>query len=595
MSHANSALTVADLDFDSIRSSLKTFLSSQTKFVDYDFEGSNMSVLLDLLAYNTHYNTFYLNMVGNEMFLKSAQLRNNVVERSQELGYTPASARGASVDVDITIVPTGSPTSINMPKDTKFTTVVDDNTLTFTNQTAVVITADANSAYIAKATTIYEGFPLTHTYTHSTTTPVEFLIPNVNVDTNRLTVRVKESATATAITTYTKASDVTELTPTSTVYFLEETENNQYRVYFGDNILGKQLDDGNQVLLDYHITNTSEGNGANTFTSSAAIDGHSDVTVSLNVVGTSAAGGLVQENTESVKFNAPFHYEAQNRAVTKGDYERIILSENTDFSAVSVWGGEDHSTPTYGKVFIAVKPSVGTVISQTRKDLLFDSLDNRNVLSIDPEIVDASFLYVVPTIEVNYNPDKTTLTTGAIKSAVLATITAFETNNLNTFGQTFRYSKFVKAIDDTNSSILSNETTIKMQKQFIPTTGTSTKYTIEYRNPIQNSGNPGDITSTTFTFGGDSNTRFRSNAAGTIDIVTPSGSDFTVVSSGSGIGTVNYNTGVVTINSFNPSAVGNSGTIELNAIPTQKDIIPLRDQILNITDTTITITEDREV
>jgi len=592
MAHANSALVVSDLDFDQIRSSLKDFLSSQSTFLDYDFDGSNMSILLDLLAYNTHYNTYYLNQVANEMFLRSAQLRNNVVDRAQELGYLPTSSRGALVSTDITIVPGDAPASITIPKNTAFTTTVDDNTLTFTNFDEKVVTADANGAYIAKATTLTEGLPVNHRWTVSTSSPVDYVIPNVNVDTSRIVVTLKESAAASAVTTYTQANDVTTVANTSTVFFLEENLDGNYRLYFGDGVLGKKPADGNVIIVDYHICNTVDGNGANSFSFGSTIAGYSDVSVELNVAGEYASGGRAPEGVESIKFNAPKHYEAQNRAVTVNDYERIILAENSDFAAVSVWGGEDHIVPTYGKVFVAVKPAVGTVISQIRKDVLVASLTQRNVLSIEPEIVDAAYLYVVPTVEVNFNPNKTELTAGSIRSNVLTTIDDYQTDELDNFGKVFRYSKFVKEIDLTNTSILSNETTIRIQKQIIPTVGTSTKYTVEFYNAIRDNGDQSNITSTTFTSQGYT-CSLKDDADGNIDIVRNAGGSDIVVEANKG--TVDYAAGTIVLNSFNPTAVDNSGTLEINAEPASRDVTPLRDQIIQITDTVVTVTEDREV
>jgi hypothetical protein len=589
MSTANAALQVADLDFDDIRSSLKTYLESQTRFTDYNFDGSSLSILLDILAYNTHYNSFYMNMIANEMFLDSALIRNSVVSRAKELDYTPISALGAVAETTIQIVPSSSPTTISVPKFSQFTTTVDDDTLTFVTEAAFSIKPDASSDYIQTGVSLVEGFPLTHTYTVSSANPVEYLLPNENSDTSRLTVQVQESASDTTINSYTLANDINELTGTSKVFFLHENKDGEYEVTFGDSILGKSLSDGNLVKLTYLVNNTTKGNGANTFTVVGSIDGHSSVTVTTTTVG---AGGVAKESIESVKFNAPKHFERQNRAVTNTDYERIILAENSDFSAVSVWGGEDNAPAVYGRVYMAVKPSVGTVISTTRKAELVTSLKKRNVLSIDPVVVDAEYLYVVPTVEVVFNPDKTTKAAGTIESEVTSAITTFQNTNLNNFGKKLRYSVFTTAMDTIDLSILGNQTTFKLQKRITPTTGTATKYTLEYANSLLNTGSVGDIVSSTFTFGGF--TAFlQDNTDGSLDIVRTSAGVTTILSQN--IGTVDYDAGTITLTSFNPSAVDNSGVLKIDATPVNKDVTPVRDQIILFADSSVSSTEDREL
>lgn len=587
MTHTNSTLTVSDLDFDNIRENLKDFLSSQEQFKDYDFDGSNLSVLLDLLAYNTHYNSYYLNMVGNEMFLRTAQLRNNVVDRSQELGYTPRSARGASVSVDIQITPDDNPANILIPTKTKFTTVINDETLTFTNDIAYLVSPDTNGDFIATNSILVEGFPVTHKFTVSTTNPAQFIIPNINVDTSRLTVKVQENATSTTIDEYTLVTDITEVTGLSKVYFLEESDDRKYRIYFGDDIIGVKPKDGNIIIIDYFICNDIAGNGTKDYTSSGSIAGYTDIDITLNDSSLPASGGVEQESNESIKFNAPFHFETQNRLVTKKDYERVIIAENADFDAVSVWGGEENVPRRYGRVLIAVKPATGETITDNRKAQLIASLSTRNVLPIMPEIVDAEFLFLIPNVEVNYDPDQTTLSSGDITALVDAAINQFQQDNLDIFGSVFRYSKFIKTIDDADPSIISNETDIILQKRFVPTIGVVTKYTIIYNNPLQNGGTSGNITSTKFTFDGFT-CSFIDDGKNNIDIVRSSGDAVIIVSAG--VGTVDYVKGIIII-SFSPQAVANGGVIELSAIPRDKDITPINEQILQITDSQIITVE----
>ena len=596
MATANSALQVTELDFGNIRASLKTFMAAQSNFADYDFDGSNISTLLDILAYNTHYNAYYTNMVANESFLKSAQLRNNVIERAQELGYTPSSAAGAIAEVTITIVPTDSPDSISIPVNTQMTTVVDDITLTFTTSSGTLITKSGANTYVATGVTIAEGYPLTHTYTVDTGSPVEYVIPNKNVDTTRIGITVKPSAGSSTITTYTLADDITQLTGESTVYFLQETDDEQFRIYFGDDILGVSLSDGNQVIIDYHVCNTTQGNGASSFTNLSAIAGYSDVTIATT---TSAAGGRELETVAAVKFNAPLYYERQNRVVTQGDYERVIMAENADFTSVNVWGGEDNDPPIYGRVYLAVNPSVGTIISDTRKEILVASLKTRNVMSIDPIVVDAEFLYVIPTVEIRWNPDLTTKNAGTIESEVAASIATYQTDTLDDFGNKFRFSAFSTVIDATDNSIRGNLSSVKMMMEITPTVSVATSYTIQFKNAIlhtethdPHTAHTGVIQSTSFTYLGFTSF-LQDDGSGIIQIYRWDGGDKVILEAAAG--TVNYDTGAVSLDAFNPTAVGNSGILEISITPTDNDITPTLAQIINIKDTTITSVEDRTV
>jgi len=591
MGIANSTLSVSDLGFENIKESFKTFLRAQTKFNDYDFEGSNMSLLLDLLAYNTHYNTYYTNMVANEMYLDTALIRNNLVSRAKEIGYLPSWSKGAVANVSVTVVPTTSPNTVTISSDTTFSSSIDDLTLTFSNVNDVVITPNSSGGYIESNMQLVEGLPLTHKYTVSTSNAVDYLIPNENADLTNLTVTVQESAASSNVQSYSYANDITELSGTSKIYFLEEDNDKKYRVYFGDGVIGRELTDGNVVILKYRVCNTTKGNGVRTFSPPTSIDGHSAITVSTVSVG---SGGQVEESLESIRQNAPLSYERQNRAVTVKDYERRIIADNQDFAAVSVWGGDDNDPQVFGKVYIAVKPKVGTVISDNRKAALISSLQKINVLSIDPEVQDVAYLYVIPTVEVNYNPDRTTKSGAAIEAQVRTAISDYQTNNLNDFGKVFRYSQFIKDIDAVDTTaIIGNETTVKMQKRFTPSTTTSTTYVVKFTNAIKDNGNAGDIVSTTFTYEGYSSYLRDAASNNIMQVVRTSGDSVTIVADA--IGTIDYAAGTVTLNSFLPTAVDNSGVIKLSAEPVNKDITPVRDQILQIDDTTVTTTEDREV
>jgi len=314
---------------------------------------------------------------------------------------------------------------------------------------------------------------------------------------------------------------------------------------------------------------------------------------------TSAAGGRELETVAAVKFNAPLYYERQNRVVTQGDYERVIMAENADFTSVNVWGGEDNDPPIYGRVYLAVNPSVGTIISDTRKEILVASLKTRNVMSIDPIVVDAEFLYVIPTVEIRWNPDLTTKNAGTIESEVAASIATYQTDTLDDFGNKFRFSAFSTVIDATDNSIRGNLSSVKMMMEITPTVSVATSYTIQFKNAIlhtethdPHTAHTGVIQSTSFTYLGFTSF-LQDDGSGIIQIYRWDGGDKVILEAAAG--TVNYDTGAVSLDAFNPTAVGNSGILEISITPTDNDITPTLAQIINIKDTTITSVEDRTV
>jgi len=468
---ANNALLLSDIDFDDIKSNLQTFLSNQSELGDYDYESSTLQTLINLLAYNTYMNSYYLNMVGNEMFLDSAQIRSNVVSRAKMLNYTPRSAQGPTATVQVVITPDDSPDFITLPKDTKFRTTVDGTQYVFVATDTTTINAD--SGIYSTNINITEGRPFTFRYTVSSLNPVRYIIPADNIDTRSIVVKIQNSLTDETITTFNNAENLTTVTATTDAYFLKENEDGRYEIEFGDGVLGTALNDGNIVIIDYRICNGVAAQGANTFASVDSIDGYSSV--SVNHV-SRAQGGGDKETIQSIKFNAPKNYEAQGRAVTKNDYETIVKNQFADIQTVSVWGGEDNSPPIYERVYISVKPFSGTLLAEDRKQTIADYLVDRNVLTIEPQIVDPTYLYVKPELTVKYNPDLTTLTAGQIATAISNAVVNYETNRLGLFGQSFIGSQLIKDIYEVNSSITSIQTELYMEKQFKPNTSVNNIY-----------------------------------------------------------------------------------------------------------------------
>ena len=331
---ANSSIRVTNINFNTIKSNLKTFLRAKPEFTDYDFEGSGLSQVIDLLAYNTYYNAVYTNMVGNEMYLDSAQIRNNVVARAKMLGYTPTSARGATATLDVTITPSTNVNSVTVNANTLFTSTLDGITYKFTTPDTYVLTRE--SGYSSNTIVIKEGEPLTQKFTVDTSSNQRFILNNKNADTTSIKISIQTSSANTARRTFTEASNLVDVQANSQVYFIQENEDGKYELLFGDGILGKALDNGNIVVADYLVTNGSIVNGANNFSAPSALGGQASFTVA---VANSASGGANSESIESIKFNAPKSFQRQNRTVNKNDYTITLLAEAPDLQAISVWGG----------------------------------------------------------------------------------------------------------------------------------------------------------------------------------------------------------------------------------------------------------------
>ena len=586
---ASNKLEVSDFDFDDIKTNLKTFLRSQSEFQDYDFEGSGFAILLDILAYNTHYLGFNANMLANEMYLDSADIRKNIISLAKMLGYTPSSVRAPTASIDI-LVGDGSGSSITMTKGTAFTTTIDGTTYQFINN-ADVVTTPVNGVYRFSNVKIYEGTLVTFRYTADTTdTDQRFIIPSSLVDTSTLIVKVQNSSTDTTTNTYTLATGLATVQSTSKVYFLQEVEDGKFEVYFGDNVIGSSLSNGNIVILEYIVTNVEAANGASTFTASTTIGGFSNLTITTN---SNAQGGTPAETKESVRFNAPLQYSAQNRAVTTSDYESLVQSIYPNALSISAWGGEDDETPVYGTVKIAIKAASGSTLTTATKQSIVTQLKKYNVASVTPVIVDPETTSILLTSTVKYDEKLTTKTATTLKSDIVSILTNYNTATLQKFDGVFRYSKVTSLIDNTDTSIVSNITTVKVRKNFTPILNTSSRYDIYFRNSLYNpvsgynSVNGGILESTGFKISGDSTNIFYldDDGAGNIRRYRLIGSVRTYVNNTQG--TINYTTGQIILTSLNISSIENirgsaSTVIELTVTPKSNDIVPVRDQILEI-------------
>jgi len=593
---ASNKLVVSDFDFDNVKANLKTFLQNQPEFSDYNFEGSGFAVLLDTLAYNTHYLGFNANMFVNESYLDSADIRKNIVSLAKAIGYTPSSVRAPMAEIDI-LVNNASGSSILMNKGTTFTTTVDGTGYNFLTNEDITITP-LNGVYKFSNVKLYEGTLVTFKYTvDSSDSDQRFMIRNIDADTSTLKVTIQNSVSDSTLNTYTLATGLRNLNNTSKIYFLQETDTGKFEVYFGDGVIGNKLEDGNIVILEYIVTNQEEANGASKFELGSSIGAFSNVTITTK---SNAQGGSDEEEKESIRFNAPLQYTAQDRAVTATDYETIVRSIYPNALSVSAWGGEDDETPVYGVVKISIKAASGSTLTEATKASIVKDLIPYNVAAVRPEIIDPEITSILLTTTAKYDKKGTSKSDDTLKSKIVTAITNYNSSTLQKFDGVFRFSKLTGLIDDVDTSILSNITTIKMRKNFTPTISSSTKYDIYFRNSIwdPHDSHPSVLTSTGFKVSGSNNEMFLDDdSKGNVRRYYLVSGVKTYANSTQG--TINYETGQVTLNSLNVASILNirgvvSNVIELTATPKSNDIVPVRNQVveIDVSNSNITVEED---
>ena len=475
-------LNVTELDFDSIKTSLRTFLRQQTEFQDYDFEGAGLSVLLDILAYNTHYNAYYLNMIANEAFLDSASLRNSVVSHAKRVGYTPRSVRAPRAIVTVNVATSSANAgSLTIPSGYAFSSSqLDGVSYNFVTIESNTTTTKVANNFIFTNVPIYQGQLVSYGYTNSiSSNPKQtFTIPDANIDTTTLKVSVSQSSSNTETAVYDLSTNALTVDSTSEVYYLQEGKGGEYEIYFGDDVLGKKIPDGGIISVEYLITDSAASNKANSFVSTVSIGGFSTIYVNSILA---ASGGTQRESVDSIKFAAPLSLLSQNRAVTKNDYIKLILQNYPSFEAVNVWGGEENDPPVYGKVFISAKPKLGFEVSDTEKDFVKNTiLKPISVLTITPEIVDIDYNYLKIEANVFYNKSKMSLNDSELKAALKTVIQNYTDTNLNQFNSYFKFSGLETTIDDFNRAIISNEVTLFVAKKFRPDLINSDNYILDY-------------------------------------------------------------------------------------------------------------------
>ena len=593
-------LEVSDLDFDRIKENLKTFLQSQTQFQDYDFEGSGLSILLDVLSYNTHYMSYIANMSTNEMYLDSADIRKNIVSLAKMLGYTPTSPRAPRASIDV-LVNNGTGSSITMQKGTVFTTTVEEVDYQYVTNEDITI-SPVNGVYKFENVPLYEGTLITFKYTNDVNdSDQKFVIPSSFADTSTLKVTVQNSGTDTTQNVYSLAGGYNNVSTDTKAYFIQEGSGNKYEIYFGDGVIGKKLEDGNIIILEYIVTNTVNSNGASKFALSGNVGGFNNVTITTE---SNSSGGALRETNQSIKFNAPLQYGAQDRAVTATDYETIVKSVYPNALSVSAWGGEDDETPQYGVVNISIKAKSGTTLTDTTKADIVTQLKPYNVASVRPVIKDPETTSVLLTSNVKYDSKATAKTADTIKADIIDNLITYNATTLQKFDSIFRYSKVTGLIDSTDDSILSNITTVKIRKSFQPILLTSSKYSIYFRNALYNphsghmASSGGILTSSGFKVdGNDNECFFDDDGAGNVRLYFMSSGVKSYLNSTQG--TIDYKTGAITLNSMNIVNISNidgvaSTVIKLTVTPSSNDVVPVRDQIveMDIANSKITVTAD---
>jgi hypothetical protein len=497
---ANARLNITDLDFDQIKSNLKTYLQQQSQFQDYDFEGAGLSVLLDILAYNTHYNSYYLNMVANESFLDTALLRDSVVSHAKTLGYVPHSSSSPKSVVNVTVdTANTTPGTLTITRGTSFSSdLVDGVSYNFVVLTDVSVTKSDTKFYFENLD-IYEGALVNYDYNYSQLSNPKsvFILPDRSVDTSTITVSVRPNPGNTSSAVYTKSTDILDITSTSDVYFLQEGKNTNYQIYFGDGVLGKALDDGSVISVSYLVTRGDAANKSNAFIPNSMIGGISNIVIDVVNV---ASGGSTRETVDSIKFGASSQFLTQNRLVTFKDYESYLKKNYPSVDSLSVWGGEDQSPPAYGKVFISLKPKENYFITETEKlRIVNEIIKPKSIVAVTAEIIDPEYLYILIENYVQYDKTKTTLSPIAIKNAIRSSLLNYRDTFLNKFDATFVLSKMQDYIDSVDlNSIAGSETILRIQKRFEPTLGVGSTYRIEYNTPLHRGTTTNKLTSSLF-------------------------------------------------------------------------------------------------
>lgn len=591
MAVESSNINVTDVDFEDISRNLKSYLSGQNEFRDYNFEGSTLSVLIDLLAYSSHIASVNTNIAASELFLDSAQLRKNVVSRAKDLGFVPQSETASSAIIDLTVKSAadylGNYPAVNdmiLPLGSNFETVFDGVTYNFVTTDTFKPTRN-NEDFIYKNVQISQGVWVNDKFVYDTQVKSQkFVLSNQRADRTKMRVEVSSNGT---LETYSLALNVNEVTTTSKVYYTQENEDGFTEIYFGDGFLGKQLVDGDIITVTYLTVDPIQANGARKFTLIDSINGFSNHTI--NVV-TPADGGSEKESIDSIKFKATKFYTSQNRLVTLNDYKAKVQEYYPNADAVAVWGGEDNDPPEYGKVFVAIKPQNADYLTETEKTTIKTNLNKLNMLTVRPEIISPELVSILISTVFKYNKNITTLSKGELETIVKNQILDFDALTLNNFDAIFRHSRLVSFIDNTNDSVLSNITNIRLKKTILPPAdGTATGYQVKFGNAFYhpndgyNKDGGGIIVTNGFMVSGDDINMqyFDDDGMGNLRRFIISGSSR--VYRDLQAGNVDYSNGQITINSLKiTSTQSGDKRVSFTIIPASYDVVAVRGNLIDI-------------
>lgn len=560
---ANSSLTLSSLDFDTLKDNFKEFLKTQSVFKDYDYDGSNISVLLDVMAYNSYLNSFYLNMVASEMFLDTAQKYDSVISHAKELNYIPRSSKSSSAELSLTFETVGVQ-SLTIPKGTRFTGTNSNGVYTFTTNESRTLTS-SNSTFSVANLQIYEGDYFNDSYlVDYDIENQQFLISNRNVDTDSISVNVIENNGANN-TEFTKVATLFGLDENSEIYFLQGSHNRLYEVSFGDGLFGRKPLNASTILINYRICSGENSNGIKEFILADDLEDTNSGTISLTnlTVTSNSAGGSSEETIESIRFSAPRYFATQQRAVSSDDYASLILSNfGGDISDVTVYGGQDVEPKQYGRVIVSLKPNSGTIAPDYVKNKINNYLQDYIAIPNRIVITDPDFIYCAVSSKVQYNPNITTKTTSELQTIISSTISNYSSNNLELFGNDLRYSRLTYQIDNSDTSIISNDTDIRVMKKVSPVIGQTTnidfsfgnriRYIVPPTNQQQPLNHPPMFISSSFVYTGtdgvDYNVQMQDNGRGIVYLFTTNSLTGDVYKIDENIGEIDYTSGTVNVN-----------------------------------------------
>lgn len=595
-----------ELDFEQIKQNLKDFLKGQPEFQDYNFEGSGINLLLDVLSYNTGYNAFYANMIANEMFLDTAILRNNVISRAKALGYNPTTIRmpyakiKVDVDIPLLLVPT-PPEYIVVPLFHEFTSQISSSgqIKLYALQRYILpnISADATSWKYSGEIEVFQGQKLTHIFNvdEENNPGQRYILPNSNIDGVNIFVEIKSVPNAVAYETWSRGDDITKIGPNDKIFFAQEVENEHLELYFGDGFIGKKLENGNEIKVTYFVTDGTKYHGVKKFSISSLRD-PSDNTIPPQYITLSTvsnlSNGTEAETLEQIKYRAPLYYDTQARAVTKNDYETLLIKDYPQIEHVRVWGGEENAPPKYGVVFISAKPKGSLAFNTLEKQNILQSIIRpRSMVSIEAEIVDPEYLNITLDVTVRYEGRKNNLSSGEIESLVRESIDQYAIDKLSGFDTNFRYSSLLRYVDSSDSSITGNNVEVGLKYSLTPPFNVVQSYNFSFQSALD----LGDvlhevrsIKSSSFIFNGFE-TFIADDGNGNLFSFRNFGTSRIIVQQS--VGSVNYATGEIAIPSLTIQGIPNGGTkLYFYAISADKDFFATRNRMLLIDQNDVKIT-----